>query len=161
MFQGEQDHAAGMAPRTACALSVTVNPAYQGKGLSRLAIEVMRAMAVEAGLSRLLAPVRPTWKARYPITPMAEYATWMNADGLPFDPWLRVHVRLGATIVKPCERSMLIAGSVAEWETWTGIQFPATGRYVAPGLLAPVEIDRPRDEGVYIEPNVWVEHRLA
>ena len=37
--------------------------------------------------------------------------------------------------------------------------FPETGTYVVPGALVPVEIDRERDEGVYVEPNVWMHHR--
>lgn len=161
MYQGALDHAAGATPGIACALSVTVDPAHQGHGLSRLAIQVMRMFAGEAGVTRLIAPVRPTWKARYPITPIADYCRWMNGDGLPFDPWLRVHVRLGATIVKPCERSMLMAGSVAEWEEWLRLTLPASGDYVAPGLLAPLHVDRARDACLYVEPNVWVEHRLS
>ena len=30
--------------------------------------------------------------------------------------------------------------------------------YVVPGALVPVEIDRERDEGLYVEPNVWMVH---
>jgi hypothetical protein len=36
--------------------------------------------------------------------------------------------------------------------------FPETGAYVIPGALVPVEIDRERDEGIYVEPNVWMVH---
>ena len=36
--------------------------------------------------------------------------------------------------------------------------FPETGAYVVPGALVPVEIDRERDEGLYVEPNVWMVH---
>ena len=51
-------------------------------------------------------------------------------------------------------------GSVGDWESWTGLRFPDSGSYVVPGALVPVEIDRERDEGVYVEPNVWMHHRL-
>ena len=27
-----------------------------------------------------------------------------------------------------------------------------------PGALVPVEIDREREEGLYVEPNVWMVH---
>ena len=53
---------------------------------------------------------------------------------------------------------MTITGSVAEWEAWTGMAFPESGAYVVPGALVPVEIDRARGEGVYVEPNVWMRH---
>ena len=49
-------------------------------------------------------------------------------------------------------------GSVAEWEEWAQMAFPETGAYVVPGALVPVEIDRERDEGLYVEPNVWMVH---
>jgi hypothetical protein len=42
---------------------------------------------------------------------------------LPFDPWLRKHVRLGGTIAKVALSSMFIQGTVAEWQDWTGIDF--------------------------------------
>jgi hypothetical protein len=47
---------------------------------------------------------------------------------------------------------------VAEWEEWAQMAFPETGAYVVPGALAPVDIDRERDEGLYVEPNVWMVH---
>jgi hypothetical protein len=31
-------------------------------------------------------------------------------------------------------------------------------RLVVPDALVPVEIDRERDEGLYVEPNVWMVH---
>ena len=55
---------------------------------------------------------------------------------------------------------MRIPGSVGEWESWTGLRFPDSGCYVVPGALVPVEIERERDEGVYVEPNVWMHHRI-
>ena len=55
---------------------------------------------------------------------------------------------------------MRISGSVAEWEDWTKLVFPESGTYVVPGALVPVEIDRERDEGVYVEPNVWMHHKV-
>jgi hypothetical protein len=39
--------------------------------------------------------------------------------------------------------------------------FPETGPYVIPEALVPVEIDRERDLGRYVEPNVWVRHPLG
>ncbi len=160
MYQGKQDFLAGRTPKTACALSITVDPTRRGQDLSRRAVTAMRSLARRAGFSRLIAPVRPTWKHRYPITPMTEYMRWTRPDGLPFDPWIRVHVRLGARIVKACDRSMLLSGTVAEWERWCGLPLPASGMYVAPDLLAPLHVDHGTGECICAEPNVWIEHRL-
>jgi hypothetical protein len=121
----------------------------------------MAALARRAGLGGLIAPVRPSWKERYPLAPIERYALWRRADGLPFDPWLRVHVRLGGEILRPEPESLRITGSVSEWETWTEMAFPESGSYVFPHGLAPVRIDRERDTGAYWEPNVWVRHALS
>lgn len=142
------------------AIQVMIHPEWQGRGLAALCLERMRAAAVAHGFTDLVAPVRPSWKARYPLTPTERYAAWLTPAGLPFDPWLRVHARLGASIVRVCPRSMTIPATVGEWEERTGLAFPRTGEYVVPGALAPVSIDRETNWGVYVEPNVWVHHRL-
>ncbi|MGZ4397496.1 MAG: hypothetical protein ACXVZ1_03660, partial [Gaiellaceae bacterium] len=106
------------------------------------------------------APVRPSWKERYPLVPIERYATWRRSDGLFFDPWMRVHERLGARILKPEPRSLRITGTIAEWEEWTHTLFPESGDYWFPGGLATVSIDRAIDCGRYWEPNVWMHHAL-
>ena len=73
----------------------------------------------------MVAPLRPTWKHRYPRT-MAEYATWVREDGLSIDPWIRTHQRMGARVLAPARRSMVITGTVADWESWADMAFPVT-----------------------------------
>ena len=77
-----------------------------------------------------------------------------------FDPWLRLHERLGAKLLRVAPASMTVEGTVAEWEEWAGMAFPESGDYPVPGALVPVEIDRERDRGVYVEPNVWMLHSV-
>jgi GNAT superfamily N-acetyltransferase len=148
-------------PNVLCAVVAMIDPAQQGRGLSGLVIQGMAGLAAAAGLDCLIAPVRPTWKDRYPLTPLEEYMRWQRDDGLPFDPWIRLHHRLGANILAIAQRSLDIRGTVAEWEKWTGMAFPASGDYVVPRALVPVTIDRERDEGRYVEPNVWMRHKAA
>lgn len=155
-----RDHAEGRSPTALSAIQAVVHPDLQGQGLSRGIIQAMADTARAAGLSALVAPVRPTHKSRYPLTPMDRYVTWTRDDRLPFDPWMRVHARLGAENVGVCRRSMTITGSVTDWEKWAGMAFPESGDYVVPGALVPVAINRERDEGVYVEPNVWMRHPL-
>jgi GNAT superfamily N-acetyltransferase len=144
-------------PDRLCALAVLVDPDHQGKGLSRLLLEHMRGLAHERGWE-LVAPVRPSLKHRYPLTPIERYVQWRRADGLFFDPWLRSHERLGAELLGIAEDSLVVEGTVAELETWTGLTLPDTGSYVVPGALVPVEVDREHDRGSYREPNVWMRH---
>jgi GNAT superfamily N-acetyltransferase len=152
---------AGGAPNALSALAIEIAPSARGAGLSATMIEAMGTIARRHGFDDLIAPLRPTWKERYPITPIERYAAWTRADGLPFDPWIRTHVRLGAEILRAEQESLRIAGSVAEWEGWTGLAFPESGDYVFPQGLAPVRIDREADRGTYYEPNVWVRHSLG
>jgi GNAT superfamily N-acetyltransferase len=141
-----------------CALVIMIPRGLQGRGLSSVALEAMRDIARRHGLGSLIAPVRPSWKDRYPLVPIERYAAWRRADGLPFDPWMRVHERLGGVVLRPEPRSLRITGNVADWEGWTGMTFPESGDYWFPGGLATVSIDRDTDEGGYWEPNVWTLH---
>jgi GNAT superfamily N-acetyltransferase len=161
LTQAVADQAAGRSPTALAALSVTVRDSHRGQGLSRTVLETLRALAARAGLPDLVAPVRPAFKSRYPLIPMEQYLTWTRPGGRPFDPWLGVHLGLGAELLQVCPASMVIAAPVAQWEDWTGLRLPGSGRYVVPGALVPVEVDVDRDEGRYIEPNVWVRHRLS
>ena len=120
----------------------------------------MKAIGETHGFDAMIAPVRPTLKSRYPLTPMERYIQWQNDDGLPFDAWIRVHVRLGAEIVKVCSQSMRITGTVDDWEQWAEMRFPESGTYVVPGALVPIEIDRDTNQGTYVEPNVWMRHPI-
>jgi hypothetical protein len=60
-------------------------------------------------------------------------------DGLPQDPWLRVHVRAGGRIVGTRKRAMVIPGLLDEWRSWTGLPFDVSGPVVVPGALVPVQ----------------------
>jgi hypothetical protein len=153
--------AAGRSPTALCALAAEVRPRFQGGGLANRMLDVMADIGRAARLDHLIAPVRPSLKHRYPITPIEQYLTWTRENGEPFDPWIRVHLRRGGTIAKPIPRSMSIAGTVADWERWTGMRFPGDGAYTFPDGLAPVEINHDRDRGSYWEPNVWIVHALS
>ncbi|MFI8182639.1 hypothetical protein ACIF70_19285 [Actinacidiphila glaucinigra] len=151
-------HEASVVPDTLCVMVAAVRSDRLGCGLAGRVLTALRDRAVEAGLRRVIAPVRPTLKARYPLAAMEDFAGWARPDGLHLDPWIRTHQRLGATVLAPAPRSMVIPGTVAEWEAWAGMAFPRTGGYVVPGALDLVEIDRERDRGVYAESNLWMRH---
>jgi len=148
-------------PNVLCALQILIAPEYRGQALSSRMIQRMAEIGRDHGLDALIAPVRPTLKQSYPLTPMERYIEWRRPDGELLDPWLRTHERLGAAIAKVAPESSRVPGTVAQWEEWTELTFPETGSYVVPGALVPVEIDRERDEGLYVEPNVWMVHPTA
>ena len=147
------------SPNALSALSAEVCAPHQRSGLSGLVIATMAAMAQRAGLAPLVAPVRPMWKDRFPLHPIDDYAQWKRRDSLPFDPWMRLHVRLGARILRPEPMSMKFAAPVSDWETWTGCRFHRDGSYIFPGGLAPLTV---ADHiGHYWEPNVWMQHHVV
>lgn len=159
--QAVHDHRQGLQPRTQCAIQIAIHPDYRSQGLSAPMVKQMRALSQAKGFKYLIAPVRPSQKSQYPLTEIDRYIQWKNADGLPFDAWLRVHVRLGAKISHACHQAMTIRGTLTEWETWTGMKFPESGPYIVPGALHPIQMDVEANQGLYVEANVWTVHPLA
>ena len=155
-----RNHKEGKTPNFHCAIQIVLRREYQGQGLSQPMVQAVRSVTEAKGLPALIIPLRPSEKHRYPLTSLDDYITWKTDEGEPFDPWLRVHIRAGARIIKVCHESKTISGSRADWEQWTGMKFPQSGEYVIPGALSPITINAEKDEGIYIEPNVWIVHEV-
>ena len=147
-------------PNTFVAIAAMVDPAHHGQNLSRMMVEDMKATTGRHACSSLIIPVRPTWKSRYPLTPMERYVEWKRPDGAYFDPWLRVHGHLRAEGLVVAPRAETIEGTIQDWEEWTGMAFPESGSYVVSGALQPVQIDCERDRGLYHDPNYWMKHSI-
>jgi len=141
---------------TLCAFAAEVSPSARRRGVAAELLRGMRELAARDRLRRLIAPVRPSWKERYPLAAIERYVTWRREDGELLDPWMRLHERLGARVATALPHSLRITGTVREWESWTGLAFPESGAYVFPHGLAPVDIDREADIGTYWEPNIWM-----
>ncbi|MGC9542703.1 N-acetyltransferase [Streptomyces sp. UG1] len=154
------DLRAGVRPDTVSAISVVIAPHALGGGLSTRMLSAMRDNARALGFREVVAPVRPNAKHLEPHTSIEEYAHRLRTDGLPHDPWLRVHARAGATIDSIAPASMTVAGSLEEWRRWTGLPFDTPGDIAVPGALVPVRCEPERDYAVYVEPNVWMRHPL-
>ncbi|MFI5489026.1 N-acetyltransferase [Micromonospora echinaurantiaca] len=150
----------GATPNLVSALEICIRPDRRGTGLSARILAAMRDTVRKRGYDTLVAPVRPNGKHSQPDVPMTEYAAQVRADGLPVDPWLRVHVRAGGRIERVAPRSMVISGTLDDWRRWTGLPFDADGPVHVPGALVPVHCDLTHGHAVYVEPNVWVRHRL-
>lgn len=131
----------------------------KGRGLAGTLLTVLRDAALRAGLTRVIAPVRPTLKQRYPLTPVEVFMTWTRPDGTSLDPWIRTHQRLGGSILAAAPASQTMTGTVTEWEQWSGLALPSSGDYVIPQGMSILHIDRESDLGTYVEPNIWIRHR--
>jgi GNAT superfamily N-acetyltransferase len=150
----------GEQPDAISAVEIVVRTDLQGHGLSSQMLVAMRDNAARRGFTELVAPVRPNGKTDV-HEPMSVYAFRTRDDGLPVDPWLRVHVRAGGVIDSVAPRSMVIPGTLEEWRERTGLPFDATGPVEVPKALAPVWCDAEHGTAVYVEPNVWVRHRTG
>jgi GNAT superfamily N-acetyltransferase len=153
-----EGHEATLAADTLCLMAIVVAAEAQRKGLAGAVISALRQRGDEQRLTKVVAPVRPTLKSRYPLTTMDRFASWRRDDGQHVDPWIRTHLRMGATILGTAPRSQTVTGSCAEWEEWTDIKFPDSGPYVVPGALNLLHVDRDADRGVYEEDNLWLQH---
>ncbi|HEX2447496.1 MAG TPA: transferase [Methyloceanibacter sp.] len=140
------------------ALAISVPGVHRFKGYARLMIRALVDLAKAKGLRGLVAPVRPTRKARHPWVPITDYVAWTDDRGRPYDPWLRSHLSVGGKLVGPCERSMVVNEPIAFWENWSTQRFETSGDFELEGALAPVKIDLDRQTGIYEEPNVWVSY---
>ncbi len=158
LVRAVEGHEADEPPICLSIMATAVRDDLRGQGLAGRVLSALRDRAAAAGLTSVVAPVRPALKARYPLTPMDDFATWVRDDGLHLDPWIRTHQRLGATILGTAHRSMIIEGTVSEWESWTGIALPQSGTYVIPGALDLLHVSRENDSGVHSEPNLWMRH---
>ena len=55
---------------------------------------------------------------------------------------------------------MVIAGTITEWSAWTGLSFMQSGPAIGPGALSAIHVALDQDYAVYVEPNLWIHHRL-
>jgi hypothetical protein len=137
-------------------LAISVPAIHRSKGYSRLIIQALIDLAKSKKLNGVVVPVRPTAKAQHPWVPIADYMSWTDDSGEPYDPCLRCHTSAGGKLIGPCERSIVVREPVGFWENWSKERFDGSGNYTIEGALAPVEIDLDRQSGTYEEPNVWV-----
>ncbi len=145
---------------TLIALEVMVAPGRRGGGLATKALGALKKRASETGMRTLVVPVRPAGKENEPELSFEDYVARRRPDGLPEDPWLRTHERIGARFVKVAPFAMTVTGTFAQWRTWTGVAL-RDGLTTVPGGIAPVLASSALDLGVYVEPNIWLEHLVA
>jgi len=160
LIRAEQAANDQRAPDALCAVSAMVSADHQGNNLSSTLIQEMRTVANRLACAALLAPVRPIWKSRYPLIPMARYVKWIREDGSPVDPWIRVHWRLGAEPLCVAPNTLTVEGTIQEWEDWTGETVYGSGKYIIPGALQPVHMNCEQDKGRYEDPNFWMKHPI-
>jgi GNAT superfamily N-acetyltransferase len=154
------DHPAKRICLSNCLLSVSVRDDLRGRGIAGLLIQEMKQRIKKIGRVALVAPLRLTRKAEYPLVPIESFITWKNSAGEVFDPWLRTHLKLGAEIIGIADRSLVISQPSSRWGVLLHQSMSSPASYLVPRALVPVIVDE-KGIGVYVEPNVWVYHRIT
>lgn len=95
-------------------MAAQVRPDLRGKGIAGELLTALRHLADDHSWPRVIAPVRPTLKARYTLTPIDRFATWTRPDGAPLAPWIRTQWRLGTRIIATAPRSQTMTGTIAQ-----------------------------------------------
>jgi GNAT superfamily N-acetyltransferase len=146
-----------LTPNMMTLLEVAVHPGRQRQGIASKLLMAAKRRAGELGFDRLMVPARPFGRADQITGEVYEIA--YRPDGLPADPWLRAHVRVGGRIERIMHRSMEITLSATRWAALTG----------QPLAIDPDNPDRARavgaltllhrtegDDWVYYDPNVLI-----
>ncbi|MEN6349572.1 MAG: amino acid adenylation domain-containing protein [Syntrophomonas sp.] len=147
----------GIKPNTLCALAVVVSKKIKGGALSYEVVKIMNKLVLATGLEHMILPVRPSLKEEYPHTDFKEFVHKKREDGLPFDPWVRVNIRLGGEIAGYCLQSQCFEGTIEQWEEWAGQKFEHSGDYVVKGAANLVKIDIENNKGTYYDKIVWIK----
>jgi len=82
-------HESGADADTFVICGGVVHPGRKGTGTATDLVRALIETGRSHGMTRVLAPLRPTRKHVYPLFTIDDYASWVRDDGLPFDPWLR------------------------------------------------------------------------
>jgi GNAT superfamily N-acetyltransferase len=139
-----QAREAGRCLTALCALAAEVRPRFQGGGLPNRMLDVMTDHARDAGLTHLIAPVRP------PQRPLPDHADRAVRE---LDTRERRTVRsVDPQAPRRADHQAYPAldayhRTVAEWEERTGMRFPGDGQYTFPAGLAPSRSNTHRTAG--------------
>lgn len=160
-------------------LSATVSTEERANGLAKWMIESAKDLAKSLGFKQVVAPARPSLKHRYPEITMQDYLlmsgikfnslddelSYLGKDGtkskIPVDPWLALHLDLGAKILNICENSIEVVSSIGWWEKVLATSFKRLNEINIDTGLAPLKIDWNKKIAIYQEPNVWLEYQLV
>lgn len=136
-------------------LQIVIDPKYRSHGLSSILLNRAKSLLDQYQFTHFILPIRPLKKHEYPDMDMYEYMK-LKVDKKLYDPWIRIHLKHGAKIIKVCPKSMTIEGSIDFWKKWIRQPILSSQAYPVSGALTPVQIHLSMDLGIYQEPNIWI-----
>ena len=155
--QSIKDYEAKQKTNSIGGLQIIVCKEFLGKGYSKILIQKAKELKLENEFQNLFIPIRPTFKHHYAQMPMSEYLHFKKGEKL-YDPWIRTHLKCGATVLNICENSMNVKEPLAYWEKLTDQVITSSGNILIDGALYPVKIDLENKMGEYREPNIWISY---
>lgn len=162
---------------TLCLLSATVSPQQRSAGLAKSLVSSAKELALRLGYANVIVPARPSAKSQYPKLTLADYLVFSghinpqsknnhyserteNLKAIASDPWISLHMELGAELLNICEKSVEITGSINWWEHLLNKSLQDKQTVIIPDGLVPLEIDHKRASATYREPNIWLVYCL-
>lgn len=107
VLKSYKDSVSGAAPNTIVGLFIRVEPEFREGGIAKTIAEEMGVLREKNNLTYFILPLRPPlrYEQEYASLPFATFAAATREDGLPLDHWVRMHVRLGAAVIRISEKS--------------------------------------------------------
>ncbi len=147
-------------------MSISVDPATQGKGLATILVREVVDIARNIGVEHLICSLRPSKYGEFKLKPgnasigLVEYCKLTGSDGLPLDPWLRIATKYHMMPQRIENESIKIEVSKDKFENFRRTyrregwrenndghwECAETGKWLLKG-----------DRAEYVEPNLWVE----
>ncbi len=161
-----------------CLLSATVSTSERANGLAKAMIESAKQLAISLGYDHAVVPARPSEKHRYPEMSFEDYLVssgiklatnnqvlnnqvkYKNTNR-PVDPWIALHLSLGASVRNICWRSIEVIGSIDWWEQILAIKFNQQPQLNIEAGLVPLIVDWTKNIATYQEPNLWLIYQLT
>ena len=147
-----------IAADTLVVCATQVRPDAVGSGLAVAVLESSIQTGRASGLSKVIAPLRPTAKHRYPSAPIEDYADGLHRRHC-LDPWLRTHLRMNAQTVATSGASQTFTGTVISGRSGAVSSCPETAPTFSPTPSHPLYVDKTADVGTCTESTIWVRHR--
>jgi hypothetical protein len=163
---------------TLCLLSATVSPYQRSAGLAKSLVNSAKELAIKLGYEKIIVPARPSSKSQYPEMTLADYLVLSghmkhsasnagnsigdkSVKSIASDPWITLHMELGAELVNICEKSVEITGSIKWWEHLLNKSLQDKQTAIIPDGLVPLDIDHKKSSATYREPNIWLAYYLT
>ena len=153
--KGIQDYENKVKTNFLGGLQIIVTKEHLGQVNSRLLLREGKRIQRKHGFDKLIIPIRPTFKSKFPNMAMSTYLNYKE-EGQIYDPWIRTHLKGGAKVIKVCNKSMSVTAEIPFWEKLMNKKIESSGYYLVDGALNPVKLELEKNVGCYEEEKNWL-----